>query len=256
MANHVHPDNLQNAALFGGDAPDTFNYFNQGQSTYSSNLLPDQQQHNPHLNGTPSHSPYNSTSAFSPPPSAWQNASTASSLPNTQANQYQTANRGYYQPQPSNSPSNNYFQGHQLQYGQNVDPSLLRQAETRPYGQNMGLLATTAQPASTVSPAALHQQQSANRSVAPVSNTMQHVFSMQTMAPQPREVARPPAVNGGGSVTQIPRAPKGTQSGNFIIVSFDDMAKATQSKKLANFVNISAAPVDLNLTKGRFPSQR
>jgi hypothetical protein len=81
---------------------------------------------------------------------------------------------------------------------------------------------------------------------------MQHVFSMQTMAAQPREVLRSLGVGGSSTIAQLPKAPKGTQSGNFIIVSFDDMAKATQSKKLANFVNISAAPVDLNLTKGTF----
>ena len=66
--------------------------------------------------------------------------------------------------------------------------------------------------------------------------------------PGPQRIPQPSS--NGAISTQPAKAPKGVQSGNFIVVSFDDMVKATQSKKLANFVNIGSGPVDLNLTKG------
>ncbi len=80
---------------------------------------------------------------------------------------------------------------------------------------------------------------------------MQSVFSAQSMGNRQQEMAGLPAVN-GASVVQIRKAPKGKQSGNFVIVSFEDMAKATQSKKLASYVNIGSNAVDLNLTKGMY----
>jgi hypothetical protein len=248
-ANHVQSDqNLQNAAMFG-EGQDGFNYSNlytQGP-TFSNTLLPDQQ--NPHLNGTPSHSPYNSASAFSPP--AWQNAATTStSIPSPQNNQYLTANRGYYGLPPS-SNTTPFIGGHGVQYNQHVDPSLFRHGENRAFSHSTGMPSTTSQSATTIAPASLHQAATVNHQVASPGASMQSVFSAQSMGNRQQEMARVPAVN-AASVVQVRKAPKGTQSGNFVIVSFEDMAKATQSKKLASYVNIGLNAVDLNLTKGMY----
>ena len=245
MANHVPDQSSQNAAMFSDFQNYNFHY-DQGQP-FANGLLPDhQQQHTPQLNGTPSHSPFNHSSTFSPPP-AWQNAS---SMPTPQPNPYMNVNRGYYNPQPTNN-TNNFYGGHGTQFNQNVDPSLLRQAGAQSYPQNINMPTSTAQNTSTVTPSAL--QQTLNRPVANPSVSMQSVFSMAMSNNPSRDMAvRSPAVNGNVS-TQVQRAPKGTQQGNFIIVSYDELAKATQSKKLARYANISTAPVELNLTKVNIP---
>ena len=83
---------------------------------------------------------------------------------------------------------------------------------------------------------------------------MNNMFSMQStnVSPQKAPVPAPsPAAVNGTTLTQIPRPPKGIPLGNFVIVTFEDMAKATKSKMLAKYVNVGSTPIDLNLTKGK-----
>lgn len=243
-SNHVQPDpNLQNGSMFDGTPDFNFNTFNNGYAQGQQYALPNQPQHNPHLSGTPSHSPYNNASAFSPP-QTWQNAPTQASINNPQAGTY-----GILRPdQPFYGAQNvqntgGFYPG--PQYSQNVDPSLLRQN----YGQVMGRTSTPSQNPTTIAPSSLHQNMSIKREAPSPAVSMQNVFSMQSMSnPGPQRIPQPSS--NGAISTQPAKAPKGVQSGNFIVVSFDDMVKATQSKKLANFVNIGSGPVDLNLTKG------
>jgi hypothetical protein len=245
-SNHVQPDpNLQNAAMFG-DSQDAFNYnnlYSQGQA-FSNNLLSDQQ--NPHLTGTPSHSPYNSAPAFSPP--AWQTAATSSSISNPQANQYLSAGRGYFGV-PSPSTTTSFTGGHGVQFNHNVDLSLFRQGNNRAFGQAMGLPSTTSQSATTIAPTSLHQVAQANQQPAAPGSAMQSVFSAQLVDTQQRDMVHTPVIN-GSNVSHAPNGPKGTQSGNFIIVSYEELAKATQTTKLHNYVNLGSSAVELNLTRG------
>lgn len=244
-SNHVQqPDsNLQNGSMFDGSESSFFQQHNLNPHQGQQYGLSYQQPQHTHLNGTPSHSPYNDASAFSPP-QTWQHQTSNAIPPNPYLRP------GFYPGQASNNV-NNYYSGQGAQYNQNVDPSLLRQSMPGGYGQTMGRTSMPSHSPSTIAPTSLHQQPPLNRPTAAPATSMQNVFNMQTMnSIAPQKITPSPAANGTGA-TQPSKVPKSMQSGNFVIVNYEDMARATQSKKLAQFVNVGIAPVDLNLTKGK-----
>lgn len=254
--NHVHPE--QNGPMFG-DGHDGFNFNNMysGQP-YPNNLLVEQ-QHAQH-SGTPTHSPYNPTSAFSPPPT-WQNTATSSAQPApAQGNPYGSVNRNYYGVPASNAQVQVPFQNVQVSnqagrgmgqvpYNQPYDPSLSRPGDDRSFTQSMGAFSSA--PQSTIAPSALHQSPTLHRQVASpgAGSAMQGVFSSLPMPNQSRDFGRALPMNGSNS-SQTLKAPKGTRSGNFIVVTYEDLAKTTQSQRMHNFVNLGKIPVDLPYNKG------
>ncbi len=129
-----------------------------------------------------------------------------SAISSPQANPYLTTNRSYYGIQSPNT-GNTFYPAHGAQFAQNVDPSLLRQADGRAFPQTGSLPSTASQSSATIAPSSL--QQVLSRQVASPPVSMQSVFSMQTMNNPSRDLAvRPPAVN-GSTPTQVPKAPKG-----------------------------------------------
>ncbi|KIW07837.1 uncharacterized protein PV09_01755 [Verruconis gallopava] len=252
-SNHVHPPDpsLQNVSIFGAEGQDHLPFtdpYSQG-SAFPTSFLSDQQAS--HLNATPpSHSPFNQAPAFSPP--AWQSTSTPSaSIPSSLPNQYLTANHGYY-PLPTSSSGSAFVAGHGSPFT-NVDPSLYRQGDVRSFGSSPGLSSTASRSASAIAPAPLQRGSPATPSAVSTPGTSTQGVVSQSVAIQQRPLPPSQSVANGNAAAHVRTAPKGTQSGNFIIVTLEDLAKVTPSKKLANFANVGDIPVDLNLTKVNIP---
>jgi hypothetical protein len=70
------------------------------------------------------------------------------------------------------------------------------------------------------------------------------------MSNQPREAAR--SSSGSEFVqSQILKAPKGASSGNFVIIDYETLAKATHSARLHNFINVGKLQQELPINKSK-----
>jgi len=266
------PDQNGGPGTFGDGSHDTFNYnsiFSHAQE-YGSNWAvdPSLQQDRPPLFQPTSSGP---GSTYHPQP--WQH--TATSTPTatpTQQHATYSAPRGYYPPVSNASVPFQHtspYAGQGLpQYGHALDPSLVSQspADTRTFGQGVPSF-SSASPSNTISPSALYSGPSLPlNQQAPPSKTQ--VRPSLVLASLPGPLHRPmltvspndqvgiqypqsmrSASANGLAQPELPKAPKGTVSSNFLIQDFEKLAKATNSVRLHNFINLSNQQHELSITK-------
>jgi hypothetical protein len=275
-SNHVqHPD--QNGNMFGDGPHEPFAYNSIYSHAAPFNTTwavdPTLQDRSQAFQTT---APPNS--AFHP--QAWQQQHTATNTPVSASSPAQhhspySVPRGYYSNAVSNVATpfqtNSPYAGHGIpQYTQSLDPSLVGRspAENRTFNQSLPVY-SSASPSNTISPSALHSAPpiQGNRQAlagSPVCSlihlTMPSNHSILTvnfqMGNATREPFRPASANGlpqpqpqPQAQIQLPKAPMGTVSGDFIVTDLDKLSQSTQSVRLHNFINVGTQQYELPITK-------
>jgi hypothetical protein len=255
MAQNPRDQSLQNGMF--DNAPDGFNYnnfYSHGQG-YGANLTAD-----PDLPDV--HSSYNAAAYQHTP--AWQHpaASTASFAPAHQSpSSFVNPARSYYSVPPSTSSTpfqnNPSFASHGLQqYSHSLDPSLVTSVgdHNRSYGQTIPMYSSAA-PSNTIAPAALHPGAYLNRN-QPIQTPPTQVCSMTffTLTINLNLTILVPQISNqtqtSNVMPQMPKAPKAVTSGDFKIIPFAELLKATNSTRLHNFVAVGRQPIELPINKG------
>jgi hypothetical protein len=276
-SNHVqHPDQTGGMFADGGHEPFNYNSIYSHAAPFTSNWAVDptlQDRSQVFQPAAPPNSAYH--------PQAWQqhtatNTPTSASSPAQHHSPYSVP-RGYYANPVTNvqPPFQNAspYAGHGItQYNQSLDPSLVGRspAEGRAFSQSLPVY-SSASPSNTVSPSALHSASPSqgNRHTlaastgSPVrslkSSTMLHIDHMLTsnvqMGNTSREPFRPTSANGFPQPQpqiQLPTAPAGTQSGNFVVTDLEKLCQSTSSVRLHNFINVGTQQYELPITKCTF----
>jgi hypothetical protein len=207
-------------------------------------------------------------------PQPWQqHTATATPTSASSPGQHQSpysAPRGYYPGQVPNAQtpfqSTSPYAGHgiaQYNHNQSLDPSLVGRPppDNRSFPQAMPIF-SSASPSNTISPAALHSappvqgnRQAVAASPVCISRSPSKHYELtghlQMGIPIP-EASKPVPANSfpqSQPQLQLPTAPKGTVSGNFVITDLDKLIESTQSVRLHNFINVGIQQYELQITK-------
>jgi hypothetical protein len=274
-SNHVQqPDHNGNMFGDGGHEPFPYNSIYSHTAPFNAGwavdpTLPDR--------------PQSFQAAAAPPnpayhPQSWQQHTatttpTSASSPGQHQSPYNVP-RGYYTGPVSNvqTPFQNTspYAGHgipQYNHNQSLDPSLVGHSspDSRPFPQAIPIF-SSGSPSNTISPAALHsappiqgnRQALAGSPVCISRMSYKHfklIVDLQLGIPVP-ESSRPAPTNTFVQPQsqpqiqiQLPTAPKGTVSGNFVITDLDKLTESTQSVRLHNFINVGIQQYELQITK-------
>lgn len=153
-----------------------------------------------------------------------------------------------HSPAPFNQNAFANFNGQQnFQYRQpqQYDPALLQTVNS---GQNFGN-------SGTIAPQALEHETSPYGNPYAGPNFPSTNFSNQARPNRP--VAPPPQHQQQRPVDQRALAasvPHGADAGMFSIIKFDDLARATNSERMGNFVNVGNEPLEWDCTGSAVPS--
>ncbi|KAF2485294.1 hypothetical protein BDY17DRAFT_100362 [Neohortaea acidophila] len=236
----------------------------------NNNLFADsQQQFNAYDNlfqSGPGQSPYDASWGLNagnyPSQSRVQHSSTPSwpqntnhlSLPPAQGNLHAHA-APYHRPlAPSPAPYggqnavDTYQTPHTYQYAPQYDPSLLPQ---HAFNQNFNYSTADRHTpnAATVAPHALQQEKSssafAHNPYGAPSYQVNSVAQSRPLNPSTPDVADQRQL--------MASIPQGTNAGQFSIIRFDDLANATRSQRMGNFVNVGVDALNWDLNRAALP---
>jgi hypothetical protein len=196
---------------------------------------------------------------------------------NLQPNPHYDLHHQYYGRQYSHSPAPFHnpastSEAHRFAHHA-VDPALLPPSRT----SHVSTYASSSTPSypgttETITPSALQPSyeisgHSVKSSAYPGQPSANNAIPTPTVAVQPPSTNQPRTLpastytssvgqNAGSapsySQTSFLKAPASTPDGVFSIIDFEELSKATSSRRLDNFVNISDTPVDLALNRSMF----
>jgi hypothetical protein len=196
----------------------------------------------PHQSGTPN---YHVPNSFS--------NNNAQALPynrnsNQSPSQFNQTNFSNYGIQQHQQQQTFQYRPPQQQY----DPSLVAPAN----GQTYNFFDAQSSNTGTIAPQALDHEPSARRAlgVSPyvgTGNPQQSATFNQTNSSRLPPPNQPRQVNQNALIAAIP---KGADAGMFSIIEFDNLARATTSERMGNFVNVGKESYEWNISRSAIPS--
>lgn len=218
--NNLFADNQQYNAY------DSLNFLNGNETAFPNPTYPPSyslQQNGGHLASTNAHPNYNGQA------SPYGHSTTHSPAP---FNQNAFSNFGTQQgfQQYRNPP----------QY----DPSLIQTANN--HGQTFSNSAT-------IAPQALEHETSPYGNPYAGNNFPTNNFNNQARLNRPVAVAPPPQQRPVDQRVLAASVPHGADAGMFSIIKFDDLARATKSERMGNFVNVGSEPLEWDCTRSAVP---
>lgn len=173
-------------------------------------------------------------------------------LANTNAHQSYNGHVSPYGQPASHSPAsfnpsafNNYGgqQAYPYRQPQQYDPSLVQNVN---HGQTYGN-------PGTIAPQALEHEASPYGNPY-AGSTFASNFSNQPRPSRPVAVAPPPQQRPIDQRVLAASMPHGADAGMFSIIKFDDLARATKSERMGNFVNVGSEALEWDCTRSAVPS--